>query len=84
MKSYTKPSVREGKWYTRVGGFTKQGELIDIKVQIIDHTWQDHYAIYINDKRERKTYFGESAHHEVARVYNDLVHWGQMITGDVL
>lgn len=84
MKQYTKPSVNDGSWDTRVEGITKQGEIINIKVQVIDHTWQDHYAIYLNDKRQRRTYFGETAHYDVARVYNDLVHWSQAITGDML
>jgi hypothetical protein len=84
MKQYTKPSVREGHWWTRVEGMTKQGEIINIAMQVIDGTWQDHYAIYINGKRQRKTYFGESAHHEVARAYNDLVGWQNTIFGDEL
>lgn len=84
MKVYTKPSVRAGQWETLVEGLTTDGEFINIKMQIVDHTYQDHYAIYINDKRERKTYFGESAHHAVARAYNDRVHWGQQVFGDEL
>ena len=83
MKQYTKPSVREGLWYTCVE-CRVDGKDISIKVQILDGTYQDHYAIYINGKRQRKTYFGESAHHDVARAYNDLVGWQNSIFGDEL
>ena len=81
MKVYKKPSVTEGKWYTVAGTFTKLGEDIDIKVQFLDDTYQDHFAIYINGKRQRKTYFGEMAHFDVARAYNDLVPWQNTVDG---
>jgi hypothetical protein len=83
MKQYTKPSVREGEWLT-CAQCGVDGKDIHIKVQIVDNTYQDHYAIYINDKRQRKTYFGESAHWDVARAYNDLVGWQNTIFGDEL
>ena len=81
MKVYKKPSVREGQWYTVAGAFTKLGEEIDIKRQYIDHTDQDHFAIYLNGKRQRPTYFGEMAHFDVARAYNDLVPWQNTVDG---
>ncbi len=91
MKTYKKPSVREGMWYTRAQCMTPDPtdttpELVKIEVkrQFIDGEYTDHYAIYFDGRRERKTYFGESAHYDAARRYNELVHWTQTITGDVL
>jgi hypothetical protein len=83
MKHYTKPSVTKGEWTTRAQCGV-DGKDISIKVQILDDTYQDHYAIYINGKRQRKTYFGEMAHHDVARAYNDLVGWQNSVFGDEL
>lgn len=83
MKHYTKQSVTKGEWLTVVG-CTTEGNDYQIKVQIVDNDYQDHYALYINGKRQRKTYFGESAHHSVARAYNDLVGWKNTIFGDEL
>lgn len=83
MKQYTKPSVKEGYWSTRVSRVV-DGTAYVIKVQTIDGTYQDHYAIYENNRRQRKTYFGESAHHDVARVFNDLVGWQNSVFGDEL
>lgn len=86
MKYYTKPSVREGHWTTRAecGGFEEGFEYVAIKRQVLDGDYQDHYAIYIDGKRQRKTYFGETAHHDVARAYNDLVGWQNAVFGDEL
>ena len=81
MKQYTKQSVTKGEWYTRAEGITEDGQGIKIKVQVIDGEYQDHYAIYVNGKRERKTYFGETAHYDVAREYNDRVGWQQFVDG---
>lgn len=83
MKQYTKPSVSEGEWWTRAW-CAVDGTEYAVKAQYIDGDYQDHYAIYINNKRQRKTYFGESAHHAVARAYNDLVGWKNTIYGDEL
>lgn len=83
MKYYTKQSVTKGEWTTRAECYTN-GHEYRIKVQIVDGSYQDHYAIYIDGKRQRKTYFGESAHHAVARAYNDLVGWQNTIFGDEL
>lgn len=83
MKQYTKPSVREGRWYTRAE-CRVDGHSYRINVQVIDGTYQDHYAIWVDGKRQRKTYFGESAHHDVARAYNDLVGWQNSVFGDEL
>lgn len=83
MKQYTKPSVREGHWETRARAETLDN-IVEVKVQIIDNDWQDHYAVYVNGKRQRTTYFGESGHYAAARAFNDRVHWSQMITGDEL
>lgn len=91
MKQYTKPSVREGRWYTRAQcmtpdhtGTTPELVKIEVKRQYLHDEYQDHYAIYIDDKRQRKTYFGETAHWAAASAFNNLVHWTQTITGDVL
>lgn len=84
MKYYTKQSVTKGEWYTRAEGITEDGQGIKIKVQVIDGDYQDHYAIYVNGHRQRKTYFGESAHHDVARAYNDYVGWQNSVFGDEL
>ncbi len=83
MKQYTKQSVTKGEWRTRARAETLDN-IVEVKVQVIDNVWQDHYAVYVNGKRERKTYFGESAHHDAARAFNDRVHWSQMIIGDEL
>ena len=83
MKQYTKPSVTAGEWWTRAW-CAVDGIEYAVKCQYIDGTYQDHYAIYVNDKRMRKTYFGESAHHDVARAYNDLVGWQNSVFGDEL
>ena len=83
MKQYTKPSVREGLWYTRTE-CRVDGTTYRINRQVIDGDWQDHYSIWIDGHRQRKTYFGESAHHDVARAYNDLVGWQNTIYGDEL
>lgn len=77
----TKPSVKEGTWYTVAGSLTHNDEAIDIKRQYISPNDQDHFAIYINGKRQRKTYFGETAHFDVARAYNDLVPWQYYVDG---
>lgn len=88
MKQYTKPSVREGYWLTLATCTISDDDYnltdYEIRVQVVDDTYQDHYAIYINGKRQRKTYFGEMAHHDVARAYNDLVGWQNSVFGDEL
>lgn len=84
MKSYTKPSVTAGEWVQCAAWAKVDGVLYEVWEQKISGTYQDHYAIYINGKRQRKTYFGETAHHDVARAYNDLVGWQNTIYGDEL
>jgi len=84
MKQYTKPKVSEGEWVQCAAWANVDGVLYEVWEQKVNGTYQDHYAIYINGKRQRKTYFGESAHHEVARAYNDLVGWKNTIFGDEL
>lgn len=84
MKQYTKPSVREGEWVICQAWAEVDGILYQVWEQMIDGAYQDHYAIYVNGKRQRKTYFGESAHWDVARAYNDLVGWQNTIYGDEL
>lgn len=81
-----KPSVNDGRWITRAAGVTDEGDdrYIEIRRQAIDGAFVDHYAIYIEEKRQRKTYFGESAHYDVARAYNDMVHWTCTIDGSSL
>lgn len=83
MKHYTKQSVTKGEWTARAECYTN-GHEYRIKVQIVDGSYQDHYAIYIDGKRQRKTYFGETAHWDVARAYNDLVGWKNSVFGDEL
>jgi len=83
MKQYTKQSVTKGEW-----GIVAEAEYDDkdytIARQYFDGDWQDHYAFYIDGKRQSKTYFGETAHYDVARVFNDHVHWTQTVSGDML
>lgn len=83
MKHYTKQSVTKGEWLPVVGVIV-DGTDYEIAQQYFDDDYQDHYALYINGKRQRKTYFGETAHHDVARAYNDLVGWQNTIFGDEL
>ena len=83
MKQYTKPSVTKGAWLTSAE-CRVDGTDYAVKVQMIDGYYQDHFAIYINGKRQRKTFFGEMSHHDVARAYNDLVGWQNSIFGDEL
>lgn len=78
-KHYTKPSVKQGEWnlvVSRLVGMT----YIEIYEQFVDGTYQDHYAIYIDGKRQRPTFFGEMAYHDVKRAFNNLVGWPNMIT----
>lgn len=84
MKQYTKPKVGEGMWVPTAAWCEVDRVLYEVWEQIVDGTYQDHYAIYIDGKRQRKTYFGETAHHDVARAYNDLVGWQNTIFGDEL
>lgn len=84
MKQYTKPKVTAGEWVQCAAWAEVDGVLYEVWEQKVAGTYQDHYAIYINGKRQRKTYFGESAHHDVARAYNDLVGWQNTIFGDEL
>lgn len=83
MKHYTKQSVTKGEWLT-VAECTADHNDYQIKVQMVDNDYQDHYALYINGRRQRKTYFGETAHWAVARAYNDLVGWQNSVFGDEL
>jgi len=50
----------------------------------ISRTYQDHYGIWLNGRLSGRTYFGESAHHDVARSYYDLVGWQNTLSGDEL
>lgn len=84
MKQYTKPKVGEGIWLPTDAWCEVDHVLYEVWEQKISDTYQDHYAIYINGKRQRKTYFGETAHHDVARAYNDLVGWQNSVSGDEL
>lgn len=84
MKQYTKPKVGEGMWVPTAAWCEVDRVRYEVWEQIVDGTYQDHYAIYIDGKRQRKTYFGETAHHDVARAYNDLVGWQNTIFGDEL
>ena len=56
MKQYTKPSVREGYWLTLETCTISDDDYnltdYEIRVQVVDDTYQDHYAIYINGKRQ--------------------------------
>lgn len=83
MKHYYKPSVRDGYWYTRASAVV-DGTEYRINRQVLDGEYQDHYSIYINGKRQRKTYFGETAHWDVARAFGDLVGWQNGVFGDEL
>lgn len=83
MKQYTKPKVSEGEWFTCVSTVVDGTEYC-VKRQGINGIFHDHYTICINGKRQRKTYFGELAHYDVARAYNDIVGWPHFISGDEL
>ena len=76
-KLYKKPKISAGDWY-RCSDIhtTKDDKDLFIALQEIDGIEQDHYRIYINDKPiPRKTYFGETAYHDVIRDAGDLLHW---------
>lgn len=88
---YEKPSVNEpgSEWETLATRRAVQGGAeVSIARQRLNTEDEvvllDHYAIYINGKRQRRTYFGESARHEVARKFNDMIHWTAAVYGDEL
>lgn len=84
MKQYTKPNVTAGEWVQCAAWAEVDGVLYEVWEQKISGTYQDHYGIWINGRLSGKTYFGETAHHDVARAYNDLVGWQNTIYGDEL
>ena len=56
-KLYKKPRVQDGIWRIQVEKRC-DGKIISVRQQVIDGTYQDHYAICIDDKFDRTTEFG--------------------------
>jgi hypothetical protein len=83
----TKPSVNApgSEWLESAWtDMAYDADEVSIRVQRINGVFVEHYAIYIDGKRQRKTYFGETARWHVARDFNDLVHWTEAVYGDEL
>lgn len=78
---YKKPSVKEGWWAVRVFDTAEDGSELEIQQQWVDEQPIDHYRIVVNGRNPRKTYFGESAHFDVASDFNGRVHWTRVVHG---